>query len=60
MGSGTHCSEIDGFLGTYVTHANGATAYTIKESVKLLLSQMLMLFPLIQLLFPSMHSEDDG
>ena len=26
MGSGTHCSNIDGFLGTHGTHANGATA----------------------------------
>ena len=25
MGSGTHCSNIDGFLGTHGTHANGAT-----------------------------------
>ena len=25
MGSGTHCSEIDGFLGTRGTHTNGAT-----------------------------------
>ena len=25
MGSGTHCSKIDGFLGTHGTHANGAT-----------------------------------
>ena len=24
-GSGTHCSKIDGFPGTYGTHANGAT-----------------------------------
>ena len=24
MGSGTHCSKIDGFQGTHVTHANGA------------------------------------
>ena len=26
MGSGTHCSKIDGFPGTHGTHANGATA----------------------------------
>ena len=26
MGSGTHCSEIDGFPGTHGTHVNGATA----------------------------------
>ena len=26
MGSRTHCSKIDGFLGTHGTHANGATA----------------------------------
>ena len=25
MGSGTHCSKIDGFPGTHGTHANGAT-----------------------------------
>ena len=25
MGSGTHCSKINGFLGTHGTHANGAT-----------------------------------
>ena len=25
MGSGTHCSKIDGFLGTNGTHTNGAT-----------------------------------
>ena len=24
MGSETHCSKIDGFLGTHGTHANGA------------------------------------
>ena len=27
MGSGTHCSKIDGFPGTRGTHANGANAY---------------------------------
>ena len=26
MGSRTHCSKIDRFLGTHETHANGATA----------------------------------
>ena len=29
MGSGTHCSKIDGFPGTHGTHANGATYYLI-------------------------------
>ena len=27
MGSGTHCSKIDGFLGAHGTHANEATTY---------------------------------
>ena len=33
MGSGTHCSKIDGFPGTHGTHANRATAvqYSIKR-----------------------------
>ena len=32
MGSGTHCSKIDGFLGTQRTHANGAADYFTKEA----------------------------
>ena len=28
MGSGTHCSKIDGFPGTHETHANGAIGHT--------------------------------
>ena len=28
MGSGTHCSKIDGFPGTQETHANGANGLT--------------------------------
>ena len=27
IGFGNHCSKIDGFLGTYGTHANGANVY---------------------------------
>ena len=35
MGSGTHCSKIDGFLGTHGTHVNGATVviYDLKETI---------------------------